>query len=59
MKNIENVKSQVKGIINNGKIETIDQEIIQITAETICLHSDTPNALEYAKTIFELVKIFP
>ncbi len=55
--NIENVKSQVKGIINNGKIETINQEIIQIIAETICVHSDTPNALEYAKTIFELVKI--
>lgn len=57
LKSIENVKSQVKGIINNGKIETIDKEIIQITADTICIHSDTPNALEYAKKIFELVKI--
>lgn len=53
--NIDNVKSQVKGIINNGNIETIDHGIIQITAETICIHSDTPNALEFAKAIFELV----
>lgn len=53
--NIDNVKSQVKGIINNGNIETIDHGTIQITAETICIHSDTPNALEFAKAIFELV----
>jgi lactam utilization protein B len=38
------------------KIKTMDGAVIDVAAETICIHADTPNALSFAKTIFHLIK---
>jgi len=41
--NSEDVFRQVNSIVN-GQVMTIDNELIDIKAETICIHSDTENA---------------
>jgi lactam utilization protein B len=38
------------------KIKAMDETIIDVAADTICIHADTPNALAFAKVIFRLVK---
>jgi UPF0271 protein len=42
-------------IIKEKKIKTIDGAVIDVAAETICIHADTPNALTFAKTIYHLI----
>lgn len=56
LKNVEMVKKQVKEICETGTITAIDKTTLIVNAETICIHSDTPNALELAKAIFSIVK---
>jgi lactam utilization protein B len=34
----------------------MDGNIINVAADTICIHADTPSALAFAKVIFRLVK---
>ena len=46
---------QVQMIINEGKVISYDGIDININAQTICIHSDTPNALDIAKKINESV----
>ncbi|GBC69600.1 hypothetical protein HRbin01_01302 [archaeon HR01] len=47
------VARRALSIVKDGSIETIDGKTIKIVAETICLHSDSPNAPEVAKTVRE------
>ena len=53
--NEESVATQVSLIIKEKKIKTIDGTVIDVAAETICIHADTPNALTFAKTIYHLI----
>jgi UPF0271 protein len=53
--NEESVATQVSLIIKEKKIKTIDGAVIDVAAETICIHADTPNALTFAKTIYHLI----
>jgi lactam utilization protein B len=34
----------------------MDEVVIDVAADTICIHADTPHALAFAKIIFSLVK---
>ena len=43
---------QVLSIVN-GKVETLENEIVNIHAETICLHSDTDNAAILVKQLVQ------
>ena len=54
--NENSVKAQVSLLIQERKITTIDQAVIDVAADTICIHADTPDALAFAKIIFNLVK---
>ncbi len=45
------VARRAVNIAKNGTIETIDGKTIKIVANTICLHSDSPNAPEVAKHV--------
>jgi UPF0271 protein len=47
------VAKRALDIVKNGMIETVDGKSIKIVADTICLHSDSPNAPEVAKTVRE------
>ena len=50
------VKTQVSLLIQERKITTIDQAVIDVAADTICIHADTPDALAFAKIIYSLIK---
>jgi UPF0271 protein len=54
--NKKSVAAQVSLIMKEKKIKTMDGAVIDVAAETICIHADTPNALTYAKTIYQLIK---
>lgn len=40
-------------LANTGEIESVDGTPIQISADTVCVHGDTPEALAYVKRILE------
>ena len=54
--NEKSVTEQVSLLIQEKKIKAMDGTIIDVAADTICIHADTPNALAFAKVIFRLVK---
>ena len=43
-------------MIKNGKIRTYDGTCIKIKTDTICIHSDTPNAVKIAKHVKRRLK---
>ena len=44
-------------IVNDGFVNSISGEEVQIKADTICIHGDTPNASEIARLVnLELTK---
>ncbi|MDW8084472.1 MAG: 5-oxoprolinase subunit PxpA [Candidatus Caldarchaeum sp.] len=47
----ETVAKRALNMAKNGVVETIDGKTIKITAHTLCIHSDSPNAPEVAKTV--------
>ena len=54
--NEDSVAAQVSLIVQEKKIKTMDGVVIDVAADTICIHADTPNAFAFAKTIYQLVK---
>jgi len=54
-----NTAKQAKFISFQKKVVAYDGSEVLINAETICIHSDTPNALEIAKTVKEAISITP
>ena len=52
----EEVEERVLSMIKNGKVTAIDGESIDVSADTICIHSDSPGALQLAKTLNERLK---
>ena len=53
--NPKNAAQQAQMIINEGKVVSFDGSDININAQTICIHSDTPNALDIAKKVNEYI----
>jgi UPF0271 protein len=49
--NPKKAAQQAQMIINEGKVVSFDGSEINVNAQTICIHSDTPNALDIAKEI--------
>jgi UPF0271 protein len=54
--NEKSVAEQVSLLMQEKKIKAMDGTIIDVAADTICIHADTPNALAFAKVIFSIVK---
>ena len=52
---IQDVKNQTQLLVNGPAISTLDGKLLQIHCDTICIHSDTPNATEFAKAIYKIV----
>lgn len=45
------VLDHLKLLVLNGKVKTIEGELVPIKAETFCIHGDNPSAVEILKTI--------
>jgi UPF0271 protein len=41
--------------VRDGKIASVNGKPLQVRAETICIHSDTPNAVDIARTVQKAV----
>jgi 5-oxoprolinase (ATP-hydrolysing) subunit A len=54
--NEKSVAEQVSLLMQEKKIKAMDGTIIDVAADTICIHADTRNALAFAKVIFSIVK---
>jgi UPF0271 protein len=52
----ETLKNQAVAFKNNLEIETLEGEKLRMSIDTICLHSDTPNAILYAQLINSILK---
>ncbi|MBC2840454.1 5-oxoprolinase subunit PxpA [Robiginitalea sp. SC105] len=42
----EKVCEQVRGMVKNGTVRTLEGTVIPLSPQTICVHGDTPGALE-------------
>ncbi|MEM1158776.1 MAG: LamB/YcsF family protein [Verrucomicrobiota bacterium] len=51
----EDIERRVSQWLDHGKILAMDNSPITLKAETICLHSDTPNALATARRLQQLL----
>lgn len=47
------VADRVLSIATDGTVEAVNGEEIDVPADTICIHGDTPNALEILQTVAE------
>jgi UPF0271 protein len=45
--------AQVRQMVEEGCVTTLDGQVIRIQAETICLHGDGSHAVEFAKMIYD------
>jgi UPF0271 protein len=52
----QQVFNQALAMIRTAKTKTLNNDEVAVKAETICLHSDTPGALELAQFINEALK---
>ncbi len=50
------VAERVLGLVKTGKVQAIDGTEIALKADTICVHGDTPGAVEMIKEIRELLE---
>jgi UPF0271 protein len=50
------VVARVRTLLENGELTAVSGKRIQLSPDTLCLHSDTPQALELAKTIATAMK---
>ncbi|MBS1576204.1 MAG: LamB/YcsF family protein [Bacteroidetes bacterium] len=49
--------SQVLQMAKNKTVRSVSGKLVPITAETICIHGDGAHAAEFAKTIFQKLKL--
>ena len=48
----EQIKKQIQAFVKDSPFSSLDAKEISVTAETICVHSDTKNALEIAQLVW-------
>lgn len=53
---VREVLEQVENLITRGKVTTLEGETASIKADTICIHSDSPTALESAQAVAQLLE---
>ncbi|WP_194437668.1 5-oxoprolinase subunit PxpA [Vibrio fluminensis] len=49
------VINQVEQLVQHGRVETIDGQIISIDADTVCVHGDNPQALAILQELRDLI----
>lgn len=53
---VKEVAARVLTLVKTGKMKTIDGSEIELKADTICVHGDTPGAVEMIKEIRKLLE---
>ena len=51
IEDLDLIADRMVRLVRDSTIETIDGEVIDMTADTICIHSDTPSAVAIAEVI--------
>jgi len=51
------VLDQTKSIVQNGEVTSSRGKRLRVSAQTICLHSDTPGAVRLAKGVAEILTV--
>ena len=54
---IRAVRERVRQIIARNEVETVSGQPIRLRPQTICIHSDTPHAVEFARTAAKELEI--
>ena len=52
----EIIRDRITSLIRYGEMESINGKRIKLNFDTICVHGDTPNALNIAKTVREVLE---
>src|SRR5207237_10722245 len=52
----EKAAARVLRMLREGKVHSVDGVDVDVRAETICVHGDTPGAVEFARTLRLLLK---
>jgi hypothetical protein len=45
------VRERIERLAEAGEIETVTGEILEVSPDTICIHADTPDALELVRAV--------
>lgn len=53
------VRSRLELLFENGIIEAADKSHLKMSAQTLCVHSDSPNAIEIAKLAAAMLDLKP
>lgn len=56
LESTEQVIAQVTTMIHQNKVNSLQGALIDLKADTICIHGDGPNAIEFAKGIYDALK---
>lgn len=51
IKDLQQAVQQVVGMVKEGRVRSMNGRWIELKADTVCIHGDTPGAAEYAKAI--------
>ncbi len=47
----EEAATRMLGMLREGKVRSVDGQDVDVPAETICVHGDTPGAVEFARAL--------
>ena len=53
MEDIDEIVKRAVSMVKDGIVKSVNGKEIKVKADTICIHSDTPNAPEMAKNLRE------
>jgi len=56
LENVTDVTEQVINMVKNGTVTTLTGKTILVKTDTICIHGDGVNAVEFAKAIHKVIK---
>lgn len=50
------IRERIRSLVVHGKMKSISGKQIELKPDTVCVHGDTPNAVEIAKVVREIVE---
>lgn len=53
---VREVTERVRGILDQGEITTVSGTRLRVKPQTLCFHSDTPRASQFARVVKEILK---
>ncbi len=56
LESAEEAAAQIVSVVQNGTVEAEDSTMVPMTADTFCLHSDTPGAGEMGKAVVDALR---